>query len=73
MSPYLSQALNSLKMASIEDGAIPGEAMTTPEIFVTFVAIPLVLFLGISLLAYLASGSRKAKTDSAESVVTFIE
>jgi hypothetical protein len=73
MNYYFSQALNSLKTARVEDGLIPGEAMTTPEIFVTFVVIPVALFIGISLLAHLGAGPRKAKTDSAESVVTSIE
>jgi hypothetical protein len=61
------------KMGSVEDGYVPGPAMSTGELFITFVAIPVAMFVGISFIAYVATRDRRKTSDSVESVITSIQ
>ncbi|CAB4790057.1 unannotated protein [freshwater metagenome] len=55
-----------------EPGAMPGEGLTALQTFTYFVAAPIGLFLGISLIVWALTGDKKKSTSSA-SVVTHIE
>lgn len=55
-----------------EPGAMPGEGLTALQTFTYFVAAPIGLFLGISLIVWALTGDKK-KSTSAPSVVTHIE
>ncbi len=55
-----------------EPGAMPGEGLTVLQTFTYFVAAPVGLFLGISLIVWALTGDKK-KSASAPSVVTHIE
>jgi hypothetical protein len=59
-------------MYRIEDGSLPGPAISVFEIVVTFIVIPTAMFVVISLLSYLAVMPRK-KRKSGSSIVTHIE
>jgi hypothetical protein len=61
-----------LSMATQEDGAMPGPGLSATETFVTFVAVPVALFVVISLLAYALTGDRKKKS-SGSSAITSID
>ena len=55
-----------------EPGAMPGEGLTVLQTFTYFVAAPVGLFLGISLIVWALTGDKK-KSASSTSVVTHIE
>ena len=55
-----------------EPGAMPGEGLTALQTFTYFVAAPIGLFLGISLIVWALTGDKKKSTGS-PSVVTHIE
>jgi hypothetical protein len=59
-------------MYRIEDGSLPGPGISVFETVVTFLVIPTVMFVVISLLSYLAVMPRKSRKNSS-SVVTHIE
>ena len=61
------------KMADVEDGYIPGPAMSTGELFITFVAVPVAMFAAISFIAYVATRDRRKSSDSVESPITSIQ
>jgi large-conductance mechanosensitive channel len=48
-----------MNMINQEDGFIPGPALSALETIITFVVIPTVMFLVISLLTYVATAPRK--------------
>ncbi len=60
-------------MSNQEDGYVPGEPLGTGELFITFVAIPVALFALISFVAYVSTRDRRKKSDSNESVITYIQ
>ena len=55
-----------------EPGAMPGEGLTAIQTFTYFVAAPIGLFLGISLIVWVLTGDKKKSTHSS-SVITHIE
>ena len=55
-----------------EPGAMPGEGLTALQTFTYFVAAPIGLFLGISLIVWALTGDKKKSTQSS-SVITHIE
>jgi hypothetical protein len=55
-----------------EPGALPGEGLTALQTFTYFVAAPIGLFLGISLIVWALTGDKK-KSSSSSSVITHIE
>ena len=55
-----------------EPGAMPGEGLTALQTFTYFVAAPIGLFLGISLIVWALTGDKK-KSTSSTSFVTHIE
>ena len=55
-----------------EPGAMPGEGLTALQTFTYFVAAPVGLFLGISLIVWALTGDKK-KSTSSSSVITHIE
>jgi hypothetical protein len=55
-----------------EPGAMPGEGLTVLQTFTYFVAAPVGLFLGISLIVWALTGDKK-KSAGSPSVVTHIE
>ena len=57
-------------MVNQEDGTIPGPALSALETIITFVIVPVAIFLVISLIAYAGTAQRKK---SAKSVITHIE
>jgi hypothetical protein len=59
-----------MNMINQEDGFIPGPALSALETIITFVVVPTVMFLVISLLTYVATAPRKK---SSKSVITHIE
>jgi large-conductance mechanosensitive channel len=59
-----------MKMINQEDGFIPGPGLSALETIITFVVIPTVMFLVISLLTYVATAPRKK---SSKSVINHIE
>ena len=54
-----------------EPGAMPGEGLTALQTFTYFVAAPIGLFLGISLIVWALTGDKKNTHSS--SVITHIE
>lgn len=66
----LRKLINLMNMINQEDGFIPGPALSALETIITFVVVPTVLFLVISLLTYVATATRKK---SSKSVITHIE
>ncbi|CAB4625299.1 unannotated protein [freshwater metagenome] len=57
-------------MINQEDGFIPGPALSALETIITFVVVPTVLFVVISVLTYAGTAQRKK---SSKSVITHIE
>jgi large-conductance mechanosensitive channel len=57
-------------MINQEDGLMPGPALSALETIITFVVVPTVMFLVISLLTYAGTAKRKK---SSKSVITHIE
>jgi hypothetical protein len=66
----LRKLINLMNMINQEDGFIPGPALSALETIITFVVVPTVMFLVISLLTYVATAKRKK---SSKSVITHIE
>ncbi|CAB4371984.1 MAG: hypothetical protein F2918_03775 [Actinobacteria bacterium] len=62
--------VSGLRMINQEDGTIPGPALSALDTIITFVIVPIGLFLVISLIAYAGTAQRKK---SAKSVITHIE
>jgi uncharacterized membrane protein len=65
------QIISTLARAQQEDGTMAGEGLTATQTFITFVAVPVALFLVISLLAYAMTADRKNK--SGKSSITSID
>ncbi len=59
-----------MNMINQEDGFIPGPALSALETIITFVVVPTVLFIVISVLTYASTAQRKK---SSKSVITHIE
>lgn len=55
-----------------EPGAMPGEGLTALQTFTYFVAAPIGLFLGISVIVWALTGDKK-KSAGSTSVITTIE
>jgi hypothetical protein len=55
-----------------EPGAMPGQGLTALQTFTYFVAAPIALFLGISLIVWALTGEKK-KRSSSTSAITSIE
>jgi hypothetical protein len=55
-----------------EPGAMPGQGLTGLQTFTYFVAAPIVLFLGISLIVWALTGEKK-KRSASTSIITSIE
>ena len=55
-----------------EPGAMPGEGLTALQTFTYFVAAPIGLFLGITLIVWALTGDKRKSTHSS-SVITHIE
>ena len=66
----LNNFVSGFGMINQEDGTIPGPALSALETIITFVIVPIALFLVISLIAYAGTAQRKK---SAKSVITHIE
>jgi large-conductance mechanosensitive channel len=66
----LNNFVSGLAMINQEDGTIPGPALSALETVITFVIVPIALFLLISLIAYAGTAQRKKST---KSVITHIE
>ena len=66
----LRKLITLMNMINQEDGFIPGPALSALETIITFVVVPTVMFLVISLLSYVATAPRKK---SSKSVITHIE
>ena len=66
----LRKLITLMNMINQEDGFIPGPALSALETIITFVVVPTVMFLVISLLTYVATAPRKK---SSKSVITHIE
>jgi hypothetical protein len=59
-------------MINQEPGALPGAGLSVLETCTYFVAAPIALFIGISVIAWFFTGDKK-KSASSTSVVTSIE
>lgn len=59
-----------MKMINQEDGTIAGPALSALETIITFVVVPTILFLVISVIAYASTAQRKKIS---KSVITHIE
>jgi large-conductance mechanosensitive channel len=66
----LNNFVSGFGMINQEDGTIPGPALSALETIITFVIVPVAIFLVISLIAYAGTAQRKK---SAKSVITHIE
>lgn len=62
--------LTQLLMINQEPGAMPGESLTAIETFTYFVAAPVGLFLGISLIVWAFTREKKRTSTSS---ITYIE
>lgn len=72
MMNQLFQAATKFNMAP-EDGTVAGESLSAAQTALYFVGAPVGLFLLISVIVYAATGERKEKTESKDSVLTHIE
>ena len=63
--------IHFLSAINQEPGAMPGEGLTAVQTFTYFVAAPIGLFLGISLIVWALTGEKKTKEPS--SSITSIE
>ena len=66
----LNNFVSGFGMINQEDGTIPGPALSALETIITFVIVPVAIFLVISLIAYAGTAQRKKST---KSVITHIE
>lgn len=55
-------------MYTVEDGTLAGPGLSALETIFTFIVIPTVLFLVISVIAYGLTGTRKSKSSSITSI-----
>jgi hypothetical protein len=62
--------LTHLLMINQEPGAMPGESLTAIQTFTYFVAAPVGLFLGISLIVWAFTREKKSTSSSS---ITYIE
>ena len=65
------QIISALARATQEDGTMAGEGLSATQTFITFVAVPVALFLVISVIAYALTADRKNK--SGKSSITSID
>jgi hypothetical protein len=65
------QIISALARRTQEDGTMAGEGLTAIQTFVTFVVVPIALFVLISVISYAMTAERKNK--SGKSSITFIE
>ena len=72
MIKTISQVASLAGNINQEPGAMPGEGLTAIQTFTYFVAAPVGLFLGISLIVWALTGDKK-KSSSSSSVITHIE
>jgi hypothetical protein len=72
MMNQLVQAATIFKMVP-EDGTVAGESLSAAQTALYFVGAPVGLFILISVIVYAATGERKEKTESKDSVLTHIE
>ena len=73
MIKTLSQVAVLSPRINQEPGAMPGEGLTALQTFTYFVAAPVGIFLGISLIVWALTGEKKKKSASSTSVITSIE
>lgn len=55
-------------MNRIEDGTVAGPGLSALETIFTFVVVPTILFVVISVIAYALTGPRKSKSSSITSI-----
>lgn len=55
-------------MHTVEDGTLAGPGLSVLETVITFVVIPTILFVVISVIAYGLTGARKSKSSSITSI-----
>ena len=72
MIKTLSQVAVLAPRINQEPGAMPGQGLTALQTFTYFVAAPIALFLGISLIVWALTGEKKKRSDST-SAITSIE
>ena len=72
MFSNLFQATSTSQLINQEPGSLPGQGLTALQTFSYFVAAPIGLFLGISLIVWAMTG-KKSKSSNSSSVITHIE
>ena len=72
MIKTLSQVAVLAPRINQEPGAMPGQGQTALQTFTYFVAAPIALFLGISLIVWAFTGEKK-KRSASTSAITSIE
>jgi len=72
MIKTLSQVAVLAPRINQEPGAMPGQGLTALQTFTYFVAAPIALFLGISLIVWAFTGEKK-KHSASTSIITSIE
>jgi hypothetical protein len=72
MIKTLSQVAVLAPRINQEPGAMPGQGLTALQTFTYFVAAPIALFLGISLIVWAFTGEKK-KRSASTSAITSIE
>jgi hypothetical protein len=72
MIKTLSQVTVLAPRINQEPGAMPGQGLTALQTFTYFVAAPIALFLGISLIVWAFTGEKKKRSTSS-SIITSIE
>lgn len=65
------QIISALVRGTQEDGTVAGEGLAAVQTFITFVAVPVALFVVISVISYALTADRKNK--SVKSSITSIE
>jgi large-conductance mechanosensitive channel len=60
-----------VQVMSQEDGSMPGEGLSALQTVVTFVLIPIAIFLVIAVLSWMSTSPRRRK--SRDSVITHIK
>ena len=73
MNTSLSQVTQSLLMINQEGGAMPGEPLTAIETFTYFVAAPVLMFIVISALSWIASAPKKDKSAKSSDYINQIQ
>jgi hypothetical protein len=72
MMSNLLHAASTSQLINQEPGSLPGPGLSALQTFTYFVAAPIGLFLGISIIVW-ALTSKKTKSSNASSVITHIE